>query len=183
MSKLDKLKTLSASAAYIAIIVFAVTNINPGGPNVTVENETVNVTTERPTYNLSCPTPNVSAPNVTVKDYPDNIQNADYDTRTSYSSGTYSIKNIDAYGELYGSSMSPSIMDGDIVLSEEFEGQDLQEGMIIRFTTDDSGPIIHRIVGDYSPQGYVYTSGDRTDSREKVELENITHIVKAVIYN
>jgi len=167
----------------VFVFLFLQFQFAPDDSSVEVKNETVNVTTERPTYNLSCPAPEVKAPNVTVKDYPDNIQNANLDTEISYSSDTYKVHGIDAYGELYGSSMSPSIMDGDIVLSEKYEGQELQEGMIVRYKTDDSGPIIHRIVGDYQSRRYVITSGDGFDSKQKVKLDSITHIVKGVIYN
>lgn len=181
MSKLEAFKRLSASAAYIAVFLFAVTNINPGGPNVTVQNETVDVTTERPTYNLSCPKPEIR-PNVTVKNFPSNIQNAEYDQNVQFGDGFVRINDVDVAGQLYGSSMSPSIMNEDVVVSKDFSGQSLQEGMIIRYKKDNR-TMIHRIVGDYQSQGYVVASGDRTDEMEKVKLEEITHVVKAVIYN
>lgn len=168
---------------YLSVIFLAVhTTMNYEESSPEVNTQMVNVTTEKPIYNLSCPEVNVPKPNVTVKDFPDNIQNADYSTDTGYESDTYSVHGVDATGELYGSSMAPSIMDGDVVLSEEYSGQELSEGMIIRFESESNGPIIHRIVGNYVEQGFVYTSGDRIDSREKVDLNQISHVVKGVVY-
>ncbi len=77
--------------------------------------------------------------------------------------------------------MAPTIMDGDTVIPEEFDGQDLQEGMIVR--ANISGQIVvHRIVGNYQEQGWLKLSGDSEDSVQRVKTEQVTHVVKAVVY-
>ena len=151
---------------------------------VVVEKELVNVTQETVSPDLSCPRP-VYNGTVNVTSEFENIQNAELDTTTELIGDSLKIKGVDAYGELYGSSMAPGIMDGDKVFSKKFsEAFDLEEGMIVRYrNVDNEGFTIHRIVGNYQSQGYVVTSGDRSNSMEKVSLGRISHVVLGVVYN
>lgn len=90
---------------------------------------------------------------------------------------------IDDARPLYGTSMRPTIFSGHTLLLEEYTGQELEEGDIITFNTA-SGATAHRIEGDYTfrENGYYVTRGDNNDGREQVNPENITYIVKGVLY-
>jgi hypothetical protein len=104
--------------------IFFVGHTLSGQEPVQVNTTQVNVTEETVQPNVTCTSPR---PNITVNvtDEYEHVQNPDMDTKTSYTDDTFKIHNIDAYGELYGSSMAPTIMDGDTVISEKFDGQDL----------------------------------------------------------
>lgn len=93
----------------------------------------------------------------------------------------FKIHGVDTYGELYGSSMAPTIMKGDTVVSERFSGQDLDSGMIVK--ANISGQmVIHRIVNSHQRDGWIALSGDSADGVQKVKTEQVTHVVKAVVY-
>lgn len=142
---------------------------------ISVDNKTVNVTEQVVEVNNETVQPQV----VNSFDY---IQNAEHDTKTDLEGDTFKVEDIDAYGRIYGSSMAPSIMQDDKVISTKFDDQDLEHGHIIRYTNSFGTAVIHRVVGDYQRHGYVMASGDNSDRREKVNTSEITHIVKGVIY-
>jgi hypothetical protein len=53
--------------------------------------------------------------------------------------------------------------------------------MIVR--ANISGQIvIHRIVNDHQRHGWVGLSGDSADSVQRIKTEQVTHVVKAVVY-
>lgn len=148
---------------------------------VNVNTTEVSVTEERisPNVSVSCPRPE---PVVNVTREYSHLQNPDMDTRVSMSDDVFKVHGVDAYGKGFGSSMAPSIMSGDIVISERFTDQSLEEGMIIRFKNGDGGFTIHRVTGVYTGQGFVLASGDTASGQEKVDLSRVTHVVKGVVY-
>lgn len=127
---------------------------------------------------LSCP-----QPNITVTDQFKNIKNPDMNPVFKLQGETLKIGGIDSYGEITGRSMNPSIQDGDILFFTEYTGQDLEQGIVIRFNNSNGAATAHRITGNYQDLGYVVTSGDNLDSEEYVELNDITHIAKGEIYH
>lgn len=95
--------------------------------------------------------------------------------------GELTVDNVDVCGKLYGLSMRPTIFDGNTVCSRNYTGQDLEEGMIIRYK-DGNSHTIHRIQGNYQKRGFVVTQGDNLPQTTKVKLDDITHVVVATIY-
>ena len=158
--------------------VLAASNLLEEPVNVTEKD----VIIEKKNVSLSCPTPIVE-PNVTVEDGFENIKNPDMDTSFDYRSDKFIIEGIDAYGTVTGSSMNPSIQDGDIVFSERFEqGMDLEQGMIVRFVNSGGVAVVHRITGDYQDSGYLVTKGDNNERSERVNVSSVTHVVKGELY-
>jgi len=111
-----------------------------------------------------------------------NIQPSHRNVQVDLEGSDAVISDVDAYGRLYGSSMQPTIFDGNTVISREFDGQDIEEGDIVRYERDESY-VLHRVTGDYQHEGYVETKGDNnkhTDGR--IQVSDITHIVIGVIF-
>lgn len=121
-------------------------------------------------------------PNVSVTDPYHHIQNADHDTEVSMTAGNLNIDGVDSVMDTYGSSMAPTVMQDDKLLIQNYNNEkDLETGQIISFESGN-GQTFHRIVGDYEERGYVLTRGDNNDYSEKVNLENVSYIVKGVVY-
>jgi hypothetical protein len=158
--------------------ILAASNLLENPVNVTKED----VVVKQENVSLSCPKP-IVRPNVTVKDGFENIKNPDMSTEFDYRSDKFIIEGIDAYGTVSGSSMNPSIQDGDIVFSEKFEqGMDLEQGMIVRFVNSGGVAVVHRITGDYQDSGYLVTKGDNNEGSEQVNVSSVTHVVKGELY-
>lgn len=93
-----------------------------------------------------------------------------------------SIENVDlSTGNGY--SMQPTMFTGNKGIMKEYNGQELKEGMIIRFK-NQNGYIIHRIKGNYlDTQGYLVTIGDSKRYHDTpIYPENITDIVVGVLF-
>lgn len=163
----------------LALNLQATSNSEP----INVTTQEVNVTKTQETDTLRCPKPESPDVDIEVKDYPDGITNPDYSTEVSvFQDRTAEVEGIDITGKIWGDSMHPSLQDGDKLLMEEYESKDqLQEGAIIRFDGGDNY-MIHRITSDYKEVGHVVTSGDKVEYKEKVNLTDITHVVKGVVY-
>lgn len=111
-----------------------------------------------------------------------NIQPAYTDIDYKIEGNNLIVEDIDVCGQLYGSSMQPTIYTGYTICSTEYHSQELKEGMIIRYKRAEDAYTIHRVNGDYRKQGYIQTQGDNRFQPETVETSNITHIVKAVLH-
>ena len=147
---------------------------------VQVNTTQVNITQETVQPNLSCPKPTIN-PNITVKDKFSNVQNPDMDTKIELNHDSIEVEDVDNYGRYYGGSMSPTLMEDDRLLVEEYSNQELETGMIIRARIQDQN-VIHRIVSDHGPDGYVVLSGDSSDAKQRVKISQVTHVVKGVVY-
>lgn len=159
-----------------------------------------NLSTQQPEINIESPeapqvhtnyTPpeqgiNYTPPDqdITVKSSKANyIQANNHEVDYGFNEENLVVEDIDLTGKIYGTSMRPTMFSGHTMLLENYNNQELEEGDIIRFNTQ-SGAVAHRIEGDYSfrEEGYYLTRGDNNDGREKISPENITHIVKGVLY-
>lgn len=152
---------------------------------------TVQETHGRTTYNLSCPDPVVKVDKEVERDRDElrtgsevenYIQNPE--TRVRYSNEDSSIEvEADAVSRPEGMSMRPTIFTGNTVLLDKYEGEEIGAGQIIRYRSENGGYIIHRVRANYlDTEGYLMVKGDNTDSSEKVEKEQVTHIVEGVLY-
>lgn len=149
------------------------------------------VSQENPSYNLSCPEPVVQVEK-SVKQEMDQLRTektSDYyiqnpESQISFNRTGKSINvKIDAISRPEGMSMRPTIFTGNTVLLDKYEGGKLQEGQIIRYRSDDGGHIIHRIRSNYlDTEGYLQVKGDNTESSEKVEKGQVTHLVEGVLF-
>jgi len=166
---------LALNLTAMVFVGLTLQGLNP--ETVNVENKTVDVTTETVTPDVSCPEPAVNITN----EY-ENIANPDINTDTRLIGDTLEVENIDITGKLYGNSMHPSIMDGDTVLLTEFNGQELEQGMIIRFKNQQGTYMIHRVWGNYQPIDYVMTKGDNNENMERVNVSQVTHVARGVLY-
>lgn len=143
-----------------------------------------------PDFNLSCPQPqrpqvNVSCPQprVTTEEARTNWAQPPYEeVGFELAGSTLSVYDVDTYGEIYGKSMQPLLWTGHTAIMEEFDGQDLEEGDIIRFQVDGGGHAVHSVQGDYQEDGYVWTRGVNNRYGQRVELDAVTHVVKGVLY-
>jgi hypothetical protein len=161
--------------------VTALTLVLAADQPVQVNTTQVNVTEEKVEPNVSVKAP---PPEVTVQSEYHHVQNPDAEPPDMIKRhDTLTIQSIDAVSHVYGSSMAPSIMHGDQLLLTKYRGRDLETGEIIRFKDSKDGYTFHRIVGDYEERGYVQTQGDAVDSYQHVRLENVTHVVRGVVYD
>lgn len=131
--------------------------------------------------NLTCPTNKKIIKRIVKKPY-NNIQAPHTNVSVSLSKANAEIKGIDKVVSLYGSSMQPTIYDGNKVLLEKYESQSLDEGKIIGFNYNGK-MAIHRIQGVYKRHGYIVTQGDNNKYSEKVNLSDVRYIVKGVVYD
>ena len=97
------------------------------------------------------------------------------------------IFNLNDYGDVYSgsNSMHPTFESKDIVLEEKYTNQELKKGMIIRFVKNGKATV-HRIISLNYINGkliQVETQGDNNGFSEYVDIEDITHIVRGVIWN
>ncbi|MFH0874691.1 MAG: S24/S26 family peptidase [archaeon] len=90
------------------------------------------------------------------------------------------VGGADDYGKLSGSSMQPSIFDGNTLIEVKYVNQTLLPGQIIRFTDQKGVAVIHRIRAVYEDTAYV--QGDNLAEGEIVSKSAITHIVQGVIF-
>lgn len=137
-----------------------------------------------PSYQLSCPEPNVSVvAEVEAKQNSNYVQAAHVDGLSYFrnsSTNDFVIK-ADGYTMLTGSSMRPTIFTGNIALLKQYDGNNsqLEEGQIIAFNR--GGDVIaHRIKGLY--ENYLLAQGDNLVDNEVVDYEDIKYIVIGVIY-
>lgn len=104
---------------------------------------------------------------------------------------------IDNYGEFKGSSMQPTIFEGNTLLEKKYSNNTiLKTGDIVRYyrftkTTPDCNTIInnsnitdeaviHRINAIY--QDYILVQGDNLNEQENIQPCQITHKIIGVIY-
>jgi hypothetical protein len=139
------------------------------------------------TYSLTCSQPIPDTQNTGSDQLRSNTQgDADPDnpeTTVEYDSTHNSIEvSVDAISQPEGTSMQPSIYSGNTVLLEEYRGENLDGGEIVRYRSGE-GHIIHRIESSYDDtRGYVLTKGDNSRTTEKVDTSRITHVAVGVLY-
>lgn len=153
--------------------------------------QAVQETSVEPKYNLSCPEPVVKVGNQDSNDK-DELRTGDGtrnyiqnpETNVGYQKRSDSVEiEIDAVSKPEGMSMRPSIFSGNTLLLEEYNGETLKAGQIIRYSSSDGGHIVHRIRASYiETKGYLLVKGDNTDTQERVEKEDVTHLVYGVLY-
>jgi hypothetical protein len=81
-----------------------------------------------------------------------------------------------------GKSMRPTIFSDNMVLLEEYQGGEIREGQILRYSSGD-GHVIHRVQANYlDTSGYLLMKGDNNDYSTRVEPEKVTHRVLGVLY-
>lgn len=152
---------------------------------------TVQETQNKTTYNLSCPDPVVKVDKGEEIDRDElrtnsgaknHIQNPE--TGVSYSRQGHNIEiEADAVSKPEGMSMRPSIFTRNTVLLDKYEHGEIEAGQIIRYRSDNGGYIIHRVRANYiDTEGYILVKGDNTNSSERVEKEQVTHIVQGLLY-
>jgi len=161
-----------------AILFLQVTSMQ--GEPVQVNTTQVNVTEETVKPNLSCPKP-VVKPRVSVEDKYRHIQNPEMSTEIELKHDSIEVEGVDDYGRFYGGSMAPSLMEDDVLLVEEYSSQELTTGMIVRAKIDGQN-VIHRVVSDHGPDGYLVLSGDNSDAKQRIKIGQVTHVVKGVVY-
>jgi len=170
---------IGSNALFLAaILVLQVTSMQ--SQKVHVDTTPVNVTEETIQPELNCPKP-IIRPNVTVEDRYRHIQNPDMNTDYELKNNGIFLVGIDQYGHYYGGSMAPSLMQDDRLLVEKYTDQELDTGMIVRVRISGQN-VIHRIVSDHGPDGYIILSGDNSDARQRVKISQVTHVVKGVVY-
>lgn len=145
-------------------------------------NENVEIT---PECNVECPEPQRSIqPQVNIEDTSGafNYIQAPYTPVDFDYNGNELSVNVDALVRPEGKSMRPTIFSGNTLLMQEYTGETLSEGQIIRFRNGD-GYTVHRIEGVYTTSSGIYlTRGDNNDASERVNQEDITHVVKGVLF-
>ena len=175
--------------AELFLVVFLITTGVAIGSFTTLN--TVQGTHQEATYNLSCPEPILKVDKSVEKERDElrassetnnYIQNPE--TQVSYTEGEKSIKvEVDAISRPEGTSMRPTIFAGNTVLLDEYSGEEIKAGQIIRYRSENGGHIIHRVRANYlDTDGYLLVKGDNTDSSEMVEKEQVTHLVEGVLY-
>jgi len=108
------------------------------------------------------------------------IQGSHHDLTYSLSDFGMLINSADDYGLFNGPSMQPVIFDQNILIEQKYNGQELEEGMIIRFLRDNNQAVIHRVRADYGDR--VYVQGDALKEGEIISKDQITHIVIGVLF-
>lgn len=152
---------------------------------------TVQQTSEEPVFNLSCPDPVVKVSRTVEEDRDElradsgvnnYIQNPETEVNYSRTDGLVSVQ-VDAVSKPEGMSMRPTIFTENTVLLDEYGGEEIESGQIIRYESDDGGFVIHRVRANYlETQGYLLVKGDNTDSSAKVEQSQVTHVVEGILY-
>lgn len=170
------LTLILAALSFLIIQPYPSEPINVKNETVSVVNETVDVKEINRKIIKKQP-----KPNITVTDGYRHIQNAEHDSDPELYGQRLSIDDVDRLMNIYGSSMAPSIMEGDTLLLKKYEGQSLETGQIIAFDYNDK-TVAHRIVGDYQQNGYVLTRGDNNEYSERTNISSINYVVKGVVY-
>jgi len=108
------------------------------------------------------------------------IQASYTDVNYDLENGEASVK-VDAVAHPEGKSMRPTIFSGNTVLLSDYEGGDISEGEILRYSSGD-GYVIHRVQANYlDTSDYLLMRGDNNDQSERVEVDQITHRVVGVL--
>lgn len=94
---------------------------------------------------------------------------------------------VDRAATIRGKSMRPTVFGGHTFLMREVNAsenpEELREGTIISFETDDGGSVSHRIEGNYiETNDYVTTRGDNNRGSERVRPDQINYIVIGALY-
>jgi hypothetical protein len=108
------------------------------------------------------------------------IQGSHHNLEYGLSDFGFLINSADDYGLFNGPSMQPAIFDQNILIEQKYNGQELEEGMIIRFLRDNDQGVIHRVRADYGER--VYVQGDSLKEGEIISKDRITHIVIGVLF-
>ena len=144
-----------------------------------------------PRYNLTCPEypqETVEASNRLETDDQDfqsrntnNFIQAPYtDVDYKLNDGEASVE-VDAVAHPEGKSMRPTIFSGNTVLLSDFEGGDISEGEILRYSSGD-GYVIHRVQANYlDTSDYLLMRGDNNDQSERIEVDQVTNRVVGVL--
>ena len=81
-----------------------------------------------------------------------------------------------------GKSMQPTIFSGNMALLQRYDGEEIEEGQILRYTKGDSAAI-HRVQANYlDTGGYLLMRGDNNRFSERIEKSQITHRVVGILY-
>jgi hypothetical protein len=78
--------------------------------------------------------------------------------------------------------MQPTIFSGNMALLQRYDGGEIEEGQILRYTKGDSAAI-HRVQANYlDTGGYLLMRGDNNRFSERIEKSQITHRVVGILY-
>lgn len=141
-----------------------------------------------PSYNLTCP----EIPEETVE--ASNTLDTDEGTRSinnyiqaPYTDVDYQLQDgkasisVDAVAHPEGKSMRPTIFSGNTVLLEEYDGGDITEGEILRYSSGDRF-VIHRVQANYlGTSDYLLMRGDNNDQSSRIEIDQVTHRVVGIL--
>jgi len=82
--------------------------------------------------------------------------------------------------KMQGSSMNPSIFEGNVVCFKKYVNQELKQGNIIDYSTSGMEKV-HRIIG--LQEDLLIVKGDNTYVQEKINYSDIKGILVATIYD
>lgn len=83
----------------------------------------------------------------------------------------------------YGDSMQPTMYTGNLFMTQSYNGQDLEPGMIVGAYQPAKDTIwVHRVTRVNEERGLVWTQGDNNKEPELNDIENIRYIVTGVLY-
>ena len=106
------------------------------------------------------------------------IQASHTNTEYSYSSNQITINDVYC-NKMQGSSMNPSIFEGNVVCFKEYTNQELKQGNIIDYFTLEMEKV-HRIIGLQSD--LIIVQGDNTYVQEKINYSDVKGILVVTIY-
>ena len=90
------------------------------------------------------------------------------------------ISGANDFGELKGSSMQPSIFEGNTLIQLKYTNQSLSEGQIVRYIGKDNVPFVHRIRAVYDET--LLVQGDNLEISELISKSQVTHLVIGVLF-
>jgi len=108
------------------------------------------------------------------------IQGTHYDLKYALTESGLVILSSNDIGALSGSSMQPVIFDGNILIEKKYDGENLEEGQIVRFIRKDGAAVVHRVRADYGST--LYVQGDSLKEGEVIDKKQVTHIVIGVLF-
>lgn len=142
-------------------------------------------TVYNPSYNLTCPEPvrNVqfTSTSSSETDTGGYIQAAYTDVDYSFDGDEVTVEASDI-SRPEGKSMRPTIFSGNTLMLEEYKGETITEGEILRYSTEN-GYVIHRVQASYlDTGGYLLMKGDNNEHSSRINRSQVTHRVTGVLY-
>ena len=108
------------------------------------------------------------------------IQGSHHDLQYHLTPTGLLIVSANDFGLFNGPSMQPTIYDGNLLVEQKYNGEQLVEGQIIRFMRDDNTAVIHRVRADYGER--VFVQGDSLKDGEIINKDQITHLVIGILF-